>query len=1377
MADLNEYFTTDPTPGDPVSRNLSRSVKAYSTLSDYLDQPSNVSGESPQAVEALRLLAQQRIARGQLPPGAKDAPRLLRAGTTLEAQTPVPERGTGPFDILGNAALDVKDIFTSIPKLPLLLMDQVRKLDEAPTMLSSALAKGDFQAAAQTPGLNLIPGVYTLGNILEGDFGEIARHPVFTALDVAPAASAKVFAPASEKVAATRLNRQPLGRLLNVKETALAQEAAQETGRMTMQSLDDLVSQYSEPQKRSILQVIGDQTPIGRMKDSAGAKFAASPVGRYVSKGFGPQSSNAVRVSSHLQNEIHDVFNPSSPIHQAGDIRSITNPDHFAHENKPALDMLFEFQNKYVTEDGIRVTSNGEYTSLRDWEPRRREISAAIQTESLPDAIARLGMKPWEVQMVDDHIAFTHEVVRPYTLDHALKVPDGHDISDYSFAWVDFGVGQPELYPIKQAVRIENARLNAATSRIAGESLAGTPETLVNNIDFYQNKNIPVERRLQILQANLWNIHSSGGNVADALVPLRRAGIDPVLAQEALKWETAPPAYTLSDIYEATVRRNVSGRRMADLPPAIKTFRRLFEEGLYRKAWNELDKYFLRTRRKDTLPESLANMDMDGVRDTLRFYDDYKGVLSQVETQAKAANALQKTAAHIEKVTQPARFFPQIKTRVKPRMAAFARALGENLQPGSGLADELARYVENDHLSLLDKYIREAQAKGVRKADLVDGDVQIFPRALEDTPLNTSVRELFNGFASEIGKEWLDWKAEGINPVFVHAVADERGLNIGRIMPKIKSTVSQEKARTFDFAPTSGDISIAMTHQMIEWLVKKQTDRFIDIMANGSQQFATAPFTATLEELERSFMPVAEWRASRTGASTAEELAKLIKAQFEEFEPNQYLNFPKPVSNQNTQALMIDRSILATINEMAQPMKVSAIWDPVMGVFRTSVLTLSPRWQIYNLLGNALQITVGHGVSWMKYGNDAREVLRYIKDPENVPKPAAWDRLSENMRLSMSQMPRQVAEYQLQVGAALGKSMVAESVRGPLATVKKGATSLTDKLVNMNGFVDDMYRLMSYFDAYDKIGSKMGPELKSIAADLGVSPASLTREAIQAGAESQVRKTMYTWDSMTPFERQTMRYIFPFYGFMSHIARFTYRYAIDHPVRMAFTAAFARNELEDWKSGLPERLRSMAIFGDKGVNLAGWNPFGDVANTLTLTGWLSQVNPVLSTVAEQFGIDPRTGQANLYPESMYDPATGRLVLRTRNPGTALLENLIPQSQVLTGALGLNDNLSDLERSDPEAAQRLRLSAFGIPNLYREVDLPLEAMKAEGARKNAFSQAIGRTLSHPDAPSEYPQLNAFREQILKLQSNNPQALRKYTPASIAYIQEGLVKSNG
>lgn len=125
-----------------------------------------------------------RAQRGIAPVSPTATLNLLQSAKTNQAATPAPQRD--PWDVLGNAAEDVGQIVTGLPKMPMQIGSDILHAGEIP----AALASGDINKIANAPVIRDIPGVYTASNLAQGHFAEIASHPVQTALDVAPFAHA-----------------------------------------------------------------------------------------------------------------------------------------------------------------------------------------------------------------------------------------------------------------------------------------------------------------------------------------------------------------------------------------------------------------------------------------------------------------------------------------------------------------------------------------------------------------------------------------------------------------------------------------------------------------------------------------------------------------------------------------------------------------------------------------------------------------------------------------------------------------------------------------------------------------------------------------------------------------------------------------------------------------------------------------------------------------------------------------------------------------------------------------------------------------------------------------------------------------------------------
>jgi hypothetical protein len=297
---------------------------------------------------------------------------------------------------------------------------------------------------------------------------------------------------------------------------------------------------------------------------------------------------------------------------------------------------------------------------------------------------------------------------------------------------------------------------------------------------------------------------------------------------------------------------------------------------------------------------------------------------------------------------------------------------------------------------------------------------------------------------------------------------------------------------------------------------------------------------------------------------------------------------------------------------------------------------------------------------------------------------------------------------------------------------------------NANQFVDDVVR------------ASLGESARKRALGKGYSKAA--SEAITA---QTIRRSFQAWDEMTPMERSVMRSVIPFYGWAAYATRFVLRYPFDHPFRVSVLNSIAQAELTDAMTGLPEHIREMILLGDprangtvKALNISPWNPFGGVPSMFTVAGFTGQLNPVIGGVLESIGVDVQQGGPTLYPELRYDPESGRLIADPKgNVASNIFGNVTPQLQGLGSLLGWNDEFNATLQRDPSAAGRMLMGNFGVPVLFREVDIGQQLIRSELARfedqETARKDAL-RTgnLGKLDA---FPGLAAYGEQVRQLEA--------------------------
>lgn len=711
----------------------------------------------------------------------------------------------------------------------------------------------------------------------------------------------------------------------------------------------------------------------------------------------------------------------------------------------------------------------------------------------------------------------------------------------------------------------------------------------------------------------------------------------------------------------------------------------------------------LGTRTKHVIPGS------DELLDSMkRLRDHNKYVNSTSIYNDRVLAQLQRTNEAVESRLIPARFQPQIAAQFKQSLAA--------------------------------KYAHDETAlQNIDKG---------FYWALPESPQELTRAKL------EIAKTWRDMKAQGLDPVFVHGVDPSR-LN-GLTRPNISDVVrtpTQVRERTMDVAPAIPDAAVALTSQGMEFLNRL-----------GQEEFTNAAKTMwgeTFDQVMARYRDASIELAARDPRFDAMgHLSELVRANYTKYTPENPL-VPIAIARVSqfgdANSLFIPKAVTDTFEQLFHDKRMtltSSITDPVMKVFRTSILPLRPAWHVNNIAGGATILAMNTDPSiFIRYARQAVEMVKSgrFHDIEGMP-PAGFgsqpaDIIAWNKQASFGD--KLVATWNYKGGQTLRRLWDSS------ATARDYASRGVDWSYRFNGFIDDTYRAMAYLYGQDKALTK------------GLS----AHQAEQAGV-ALVRKILPEWDRMTPIERTVMRSIFPFYSWAGFIIRHAYRYPIDHPYRAAVTASLGRLEQDNLGDALPQRFLDSIFLGHpdssgnvSSLQLGALNPFRDVANYFTLAGFTRSVNPLISTMLRSLGINPAQGAQDLYPEIAYDPVTGQL--RPSNPSllSSFVNNIIPQTQIIEAMLGRNEQFKQILRTNPDAAAAMLRSSIGLPNLFRTVNPSVEVFKAETQRSTLQSQVKSEALRTGDwgRAEGFPQLRAYFQQIASLMGTHPESFQQYIPS--------------
>lgn len=1363
-------------------------------------------GVDPAIVESLRQLDRQRSLRGQRP---LSAPRVekgqLIPGETLEvlqamptAQYPVgrsvqpAQEKSSLLDIPGNILSNAATLFRSIPKLPALAVQTVRDLPQAPRLLGEALAQGDFQKVSQVPGINLIPGAYTAGNILEGDFQEIIENPLFTALDVAPVAGAKVFrAPANMLDEAGRLIQTPstyrtlFPRSFKLGEDIGLTKQAKALTEEPMVSAWDLVKNKARGAQGGELTRVLDEQRVKLRGTRAGARFQSS---------FGTQTRDLMTMMSEYQRYGMDILNPDSAAYRLNrEMERITGgafkPDEAWIKRKAQHDAQFgdTFGEQF-------------YGSGEAWAKRRTELSKIVQED--PKQIPQLP--DYERRYITDYVETSADIARPYT-SRGLDDPTRPliEVTQRYRAADGTTFDMPEIYEYKAGSRILKQRENILAAREFNDitSLVRDPRTLpvdeiigmIENSPILSTPRTSTALRTRVIEGYAHVLRANGFDATQVLRDVRAYRANKLSADAIQSLDsviaTMPVGQVplvLDDLIDAVWPKTGSRRIRRSQFSAIRDMTNALNGNdvkLIKAEFNRLRDLVDRGDQRaivgpDALPEQFINLDrelvnqsLDMLRDRNRWFAS-NDVKRFAQMDDRVVRQMEKTLDQLEKTTVPARWTPLVGKSIQNRMEQ--------------IADELTATSRLDPEAALDvvERVKMGDYEAIQRAIDAEGFV-------DNMEFNT-YQDLLRTVRREQVGTWRELSAQGFDPVYVHHVplgktsyVHSRGVNVSGKAP------AWFNERSVDFSPAEGDMALALQSQAMELIVKKTEDLLNDTIVNGNTFLGWNPVAKPVSQINAEMRPLIDREMARTGDSFPVVSERLLKRTFVKWEAPKYRNYEtglasggaRGVPGRTTSAfrqedLYVPKNVFDALEKLQEAPKAIAVWDPIANVFRTTTLLLSPRWQLYNVLGNALTITMAEGMGWVENLPDAYRAAQAVRRGEAVPALGKFGEPPAQIRTSLGQAAKEQT-YFLETGrtgaggrgaveAAVGSETVAK-VENWGKPIKSGFDYLTDISIRFNAMVDDTTRIAGYMTAYNRhLKRADAPEIAAKLRDMGVKDLDWTDTA-RIAAERDMRKFAYNWDSMTPFERTVARRVFPFYGFFSHMLRYAYQYTMDHPLRVAVTAAFARAEVEDWGTGMPSYLHNLLLVGQmdeqgnkKAINFKGWNPFADLSTLLTPVGWLSQANPIISTLAEQFGIDPRTGEASLYPTATYNEQTGRLELRKRNVLQSFVENVVPQSQVVFNLAGANPEFNQLAASNPSAAGRLTASALGFPVMVRDVNVPQEIAKAELARRNAARSALNEAIrTGTTGPVRaYPELSRQVEQLQTQVAQNPTAYAQY-----------------
>lgn len=826
----------------------------------------------------------------------------------------------------------------------------------------------------------------------------------------------------------------------------------------------------------------------------------------------------------------------------------------------------------------------------------------------------------------------------------------------------------------------------------------------------------------------------TGGQALDPFVATREA-IDGLLADDAARAASVRPLVPVEEMV-ATVRRySRQWGKAGELTAALRT-------GNFVEA-RRIAKSILGNKRA-TIPE------LESFIDTLDRYVARDRVLSRTSRFTdKFAARLEKRASDLVARSAPARFREVIVDRAVSELAdrITERGVAEGTTVRTARGDQVAINASPETRDAIIQAIMER-----RYGDLGYADEAAF---------NAEWFDIRDG----ISRTWQKMRDElGIEPVFLHRVSPggAKQIRFPRI-GEISIKPSAARASTVDISAHIPDLAIGLTHEGLEFLAREGSEHF-------ARSVADSVGVSKADLIERYAADARRAYELQPHIDYNTHLDRLISRRYTPFNPEE-VGFKwksQRFEQIKAEGTYIPKYIAEAIQDYRQagPTRLSAAWDPVMKVFRTALLPLSPRWHTNNIFGGGIMAMARTSPRVMADFFRAWRDMRAGTTPE-------W--IKRQLDLTGGQEAKFLAESDLLAGRTLGRLAI-ESGNLPGNKFVQMVSQRMGRVVSasyaFNQFVDNAYRAAAL----------MYGERSALRKGLSAGEARL------AGVEL-MHKIMPEWSAMTALERSIMRQVFPFYAFVGHMMRYVRQYPVDHPVRASIMGTITRTELEDLGTGLPESFMSIFRFGkvdefgnQKAFSVGAMNPFRDVPSHFTVLGWASAMNPMLTTVAEQLGF--RDGRVEAYPQLTLDPATGQLVAKQPSFFGSLITNTLPQVELLGILTGSSEDFREALKSNPEAAMTRLYNLTGIPitNFRGVFGTPAVNVQQQAARTElnvAEAQTLERNralksgdwsdaLRYPGLREFFASLEQQPAEVLAPMVRDPEVVNEATEELIATL---------
>ncbi len=785
------------------------------------------------------------------------------------------------------------------------------------------------------------------------------------------------------------------------------------------------------------------------------------------------------------------------------------------------------------------------------------------------------------------------------------------------------------------------------------------------------------------------------------------------------------------------------------------------------KAYHDNDfaalKHILRqvNRRFDT--KSLNALNSPQLADVARtFYDVYQYSMFRSKLEKSYLGEFSKIAPLMERASKAQAAFDKAVLRHPPARYVplfneiFASNLAKHLQAAGKFDAALTKLGELGHDEdqlkaartdprLMAEYISLATSASTEDPFIGIVDMSDV-KDVESSALQELAHTRALGYTAALEHKAIPTERD-FGPTYVPSISSHQLSVIGRASYNVPislihlPTVDMAKSRLFDFTNTVYEMNAAISKAMKQQLAR---DAALDFANHYMPQFEYR--ADELLKLARQLRLI----PTNTDVASIPAHAEAIFARnfgLKAYDPEKLFGISVPRIRPG--ATYIPKDIADALENLTRrDIELHGVIRKGTAIFRGSVLYFSPRFTAHILFGGSFLVGLRGHANMVRFLGHATRLASAIshQDPDAI-RSVLTPLLGEGIdpfdamvglqhRMAQAGSEDEVVHYVDDAalfagGRQLGNMVLHEIMdRAKFDKGKLSSWITAGAQFNMRftSHVVLMQRSLTYLDGADRLlrysGHHEGMMLDELGHKVKTTPARASFEGIKAA-----NKVMGDLRQMTPFERNIMTQVMPFYGWTKHILRYVASYPMDHPYRAMFLSNLANMGSEQVPSGLPTRIQLLFFLGAPSasgnvtaIEARALNPLRDVESYFTLAGLVSTLNPIVSGLIQAQDPEAVYGGVPLYPNLGYSDLYG--VESASAPGGGLLsavESYVPQVQAADIALDLSGQYRNLRKTNPGAYINDLTTALGIPFAPEKINVKQMAAKASIAQYHVAAQ--------------------------------------------------------